>query len=112
LRIGFYHVLPLKEAIQTNQRPGPERQHTFLHLRREFIQHKGKAFVRSMVNACPIAYFNSLNFCNYLAGSLSGSKNPIFRHISQFFYSGAATDCKKSLRLAKNGSFFVSDATG
>ena len=29
-----------------------------------------------------------------------------------FFDRSAATVCKKSLRLAKNGSFFVSDATG
>jgi hypothetical protein len=54
----------------------------------------------------------SFKICNYLAGSLSGPKSPIFRHTSQFFYSSAATAYKKSLRLAKNGFFFVSDATG
>jgi hypothetical protein len=51
-------------------------------------------------------------FCNWLAGSLSGRKSPIFRHTSQFFFDhSAAMACKKSLCLAKNGSFFGSDAT-
>jgi hypothetical protein len=36
------------------------------------------------------------NFCNYLAGSLSGPKSPIFRHTSQFFLTVAL------LRPAKN----------
>jgi hypothetical protein len=50
---------------------------------------------------------------NYLAGSLSGPKSPIFRHTSQFFFDhSAAMACKKSLRMAKNGSFFVPAATG
>jgi hypothetical protein len=34
--------------------------------------------------------------CNYLAGSLSGPKSPIFRHTSQFFLTVAL------LRPAKN----------
>jgi hypothetical protein len=54
----------------------------------------------------------AIYICNCLGGTLSGPKRPIFRHTSQiFFYRIAATLYKNPFRLAKNGHFFVSDAT-
>jgi hypothetical protein len=51
-------------------------------------------------------------FCNWLGGTLSGPKSPVFRHTSHIFFDrSAATACKNLLRLAKSGRFFVSDAT-
>jgi hypothetical protein len=49
---------------------------------------------------------------NWLGGTLSGPKRPIFRPTSQIFVGRSeATAYKNPLRLAKNGLFFVSDAT-
>jgi hypothetical protein len=66
----------------------------------------------------PQNWISEESYCKYiikkhLAGSISGRKKSIFRHTARFLagYS-AATACKKSFRMAKNGSFFVSDATG
>jgi hypothetical protein len=44
----------------------------------------------------PLSAAKHMNACNYLAGSLSGPKSPIFRHTSQFFLTVAL------LRPAKN----------
>jgi hypothetical protein len=58
-------------------------------------------------NALPLFFI-----CNWLGGALSGPKRPIFRHTSQIFVDRSeATANKNPLRLAKNGHFFVSDAT-
>jgi hypothetical protein len=47
-----------------------------------------------------------------LGGTLFGPKRPIFRPISQIFFDrSAAVAYKNPIRLAKNGHFFVSDAT-
>jgi hypothetical protein len=62
----------------------------------------------------PIGLLFLLTFVesNWLGGTLSGQKRPISRHTSYiFFYLIAATAYKNPLRLAKNGLFFVSDAT-
>jgi hypothetical protein len=49
---------------------------------------------------------------NWLGGTLSGPKRPIFRYTSQIFAGrSGATACKNLLRLVKNGHFFISDAT-
>jgi hypothetical protein len=53
-----------------------------------------------------------MGFSNWLGGTLSGPKRPIFRHTAHnFFDLSAAMACKNSLRLAKNDLFFVLDAT-
>ena len=51
-------------------------------------------------------------FCNWLGGTLSGPKRPIFRHTSQIFLTVALLRPTK-IRFVwqKMASFFVSDAT-
>jgi hypothetical protein len=49
--------------------------------------------------------------CDWLVGTLSGPKGPFFAILRRFFYCSVATACKNPLCLAKNGRFFVSDAT-
>jgi hypothetical protein len=53
-----------------------------------------------------------MKYRNWLGGTLSGQKRPIFRPTSQIFLTVALCYGQKNpLRLAKNGLFFVSDAT-